>query len=433
VLSRRSPALLALALCFAAASTAAADTPLWEEATREGEEPERWVHATGFVQPALVLRLSDDDAPRQDHSFLIQRARLGVEAQPFVWARLKVDVAFAPSPEVNDAYVELTAHSALRVRLGRFRLPFLLAYGFDERDLSFVDRPLYVPANGPDRPFLGYLAPRAIGGMVSGLVGDASPSSMVPVFEYALGVFTGGGLAAPIGADYGFQYAGRVRLHALGYPEGADVESDLARNSLPRVAVGGAVRSSCVAGAMGDTGTWHRGFTADLEGRWRGAYLSGSFLWLRSGRAREGQLGYDACGLNADELAGDPAPLYDATGAHVQLQYVLPDLLLPKRHELELSARFDYLKPLDPDPSFTAPIGSPHPLLTTPSLSEPINAPEQMRLSFGLSWYPMGDPTVRVRLSYHHNRELEPHAGATGGVVEEIRNDQLWLQLSGSL
>jgi len=252
------------------------------------------------------------------------------------------------------------------------------------------------------------------------------------VFEYALGVFTGGGPGAAVGTDYGFLYTGRVRLHALGYPEGAEVESDLARNTTPRVAVGGAVYSSCDApDVVGDTGLWHRGVTADLEGRWRGIYLSGSFLWLRNGRATDGQLGYDACGLNADELAGAPPVAYDATGAHVQLQYVLPDLLLPKRHELELSARFDYVKAFDPDSSFSS--GPPHPLLTTPRLSDPINAPEQMRLSFGVSWYPMGDPTVRVRLSYHHNRELAMHTGAMGGAVEEIRNDQLWLQLSGSL
>ncbi len=107
--------------------------------------------------------------------------------------------------------------------------------------------------------------------------------------------------------------------------------------------------------------------------------------------------------------------------------------MLPKRHELELSARFDYVKPLVPHESFTEVFGARHPFLSRPRLDDPINAPEQMRLTFGVSWYPMGDPTIRVRLSYHHNRELEAHTGSMGAPVEEIRNDQLWLQLSGSL
>lgn len=421
---------LALALLFVGAPLAAADTPLWAEQTREGEEPERWVHATGFVQPALVLRRSGALAPRSDHAFLIQRARLGVDAQPFAWARLKLDVGLAPSPAIRDAYVELTAHPYVQVRMGQFRVPGLLPYAFDEGALAFVDRPLYLPSVGTaDRAFLGSLSARDVGVMVAGRVGDLSPSSILPVFEYQLGVFSGGGPGRFENPDGGFLYTARLRLHALGYPEGAEHESDLARNAMPRVAVGGAIYSNCDG-----AGLWNRGFALDLEARWRGAYLSGSFLWLRNGRARDEQLGYEGCGLTADEEAGfaEP-PLFFSSGAHVQLQYALPDVLLPKRHELELSARFDYVNPRSPegggflgggpaDPGYELP----------PSLTSATNAPTQGRISVGISWYPMGDPTFRARLSYHHMLEGERH-GSPPETTEDVRNDLVWLQLSASL
>lgn len=432
MLLRRPSALLALALLFASAATAAADTPLWQEEVREGEEPERWVHATGFLQPGLVFRRSGERAPRSDHGFLIQRARLGIDAQPFAWIRLKLDVGLAPGPALRDAHIELTAHPYARVRVGQFRVPGLLAYGFDEGALSFVDRPLYLPNVGTgDRGFLQMLSARDLGVMVAGRIGDLSPSSMMPVFEYQLGVFNGGGPSGIANYDEAFLYAARLRLHALGYPEGAESESDLARNTMPRVAVGAAVYSNC-----GDEGLWSRGFTMDLEARWRGAYLSGSFLWLRNGRARDGQLGYESCGLTPDEEAGAAEPpLFFSSGAHVQLQYVLPDLLLPKRHELEVSARFDYVNPRSPDGGGFLGGGPTDPGYRLPtSLTDEDNAPTQGRLSVGVSWYPLGDPTFRARLSYHHTLELERHGEPpTIPATKSVRNDVIWLQLSGSL
>ncbi len=430
MLNRRTLGLLALGLMLARAPHAAADTPLWAEETRERRDPERWVNATGFVQPGLVFRNSGPLAPRSDHSFLIQRARLGVDAQPFDWARLKLDVALAPDPALRDAYLELTAHPYVSVRMGQFRVPGLLPYAFDEGALAFVDRPLYLPNVGTgDRTFLSSLSARDLGVMVAGRIGDLSPSSMMPVFEYQLGVFNGEGPNLSANFSTGFLYTARLRLHALGYPEGAESESDLARNAIPRVAVGGAVYSNCDS-----QGLWNRGFTVDLEARWRGAYLSGSFLWLRNGRAHDEQLGYEGCAPTPAEESGlATPPLFFSSGAHVQLQYALPDRLLPKRHELELSGRFDYVNPRSPegggflgggpdDPGYELPTG----------LTSRNNAPTQARLSVGVSWYPMGDPTFRARLSYHHTLELEPHA-TMSGPVENVRNDLIWLQLSASL
>ena len=434
VFIRRTLGLLAFTSLLGQAPLASADTPLWAEATREGAQPQRWVHATGFVQPALVFRRSGEGAPRSDHAFLIQRARLGIEAQPFAWARLKLDVGFAPSPALRDGYVELRAHPYLRVRIGQFRVPALLPHGFDEGALAFIDRPLYLPNVGSgDRTFLSSLTARDLGAMVAGRFGDLAPSSMTPVFEYRLGVFNGAGPnMAAANLSTGFLYAARLRLHVLGYPAGADSESDLARNVLPRVAVGGAVYSNC-----DPQGLWSRGFTLDLEARWRGAYLSGSFLWLRNGRAHGGQLGYEHCAPTPAEESGlaDP-PLFFSSGAHAQLQYVLPDVLLPKRHELEVSVRFDYVNPRSPEGGGFLGGGPGDPGYELPeSLTSRTNAPTQARLSVGLTWLPMGDPTFRARLSYHYTIELEAHGGSdpTAPLLESVRNDLIWLQLSASL
>lgn len=419
--------LVAMSSVFAPA-TAEADINIWEEETEEGEEPTRFVAFTAFTQPGIVFRQADEYAGRSDNSFVVQRARLGFNAQPLWWLRLRTEVELAPTPLLADAFVDFTAHQWANVRIGQFLIPFLLAYSFNELNLGFIDRPTYTPLGG-FRPFLRYLSPRDLGGMLHGRIGDLSPSSMMPVFEYQAGVFLGRGANQTGNNDDAYLYAARLRLHVLGYPEGADQESDIARNTLPRVAVGGSVYSNC-----DDRAVWNRGFNVDLEARWQGLYVSGAFTWFRNSRATEGQFGYDFCGLTELEEMGDsPPPLFHSTGAHFQAQYVLPDMLLPKKHELEVLARFDYVNPNSPADGTLLGGGPSTPGYVPPAgFLDSDNAPTRYRLTFGLNWFPTGEQSLRVQFNYQINREMETHFSGDEE-IGGVRNELWWLQITAGI
>ncbi len=432
--SLRAPRALALAsllgLCGLAAP-ASADVSLWEEEVDAGETPERWVHLGGWIQPAYYHRQTDA-AGQPDHGFSLQRARLYVEATPVSWLRMRLDVGFLESGEssyavIRDAYAEAAPWEWLEVRAGRFRVPFLLTHGFDELALGLGDRPLYTPSEGPlGERGLSPLAARDLGVMVHGRIGDVDHGSLLPVVEYRLGVFAGEGATLRPNRDGAYLYSARLRVHAVGLPEGVDQENDLARNVVPRVTVGAGVFSNCDAARL-----WSRGFSVDLEARWQGFYFAGAFVWLRNGRASDGQFGYDSCAPTVDEFE-DPstAPLFLSSGARLQAQYALPDVLLPGTHEVELLTRMDWVNPWAPDDGSLLGAGSEDPRDETPGFDGFRNLPSRLRFTAGARWMPMGDPRIAVLVAYQRVRERETHFDAAGELVGQSANDLWWVQLT---
>lgn len=426
------------AFLWLGAAHASADARVFErgrdEATGEVSNPRehRFVDLMAFVQPGVLFRITDPDEElaRGDDQILLHRARLGVDAVPIWWARLRLELELADgAPSLQDALVELMPHDAIHVSIGRMPVPFLLAYRFHESRLGLVDRPIYTPLAG-QRPFVSHLSVREIGAQVSGRVGDLSEGATMPVFEYALAAMVRGNGADP-GVDDGSQwlYAGRVTLHVRGLADGHAVESDLARNVVPRVAVAGGVYSSC-----GENGEWSRGWTADTELRWQGLHVSGSFVWLKNGPAANGQLGYGRC----DGMIGpDGTALRTVTaGAHAQLAYVLPELLFPVRNQaVELVTRFDWVSPRAPFDGGRKILGgdTDHPQYTAPSaFDDALDAPTRWRVTLGATWYPTGHPELRVQLNYQINRELEDVV-TMAGTTRDVRNEVVWLQITAGL
>ncbi|UJR82438.1 hypothetical protein [Sandaracinus amylolyticus] len=405
----------------------------------------RWLDLTGFVQPGFIYREDGGEEvsrPPQDDAFYLQRARFGLRTQLAWWLRARLEVELVPSPNLQDGFVDLALHPAFNVRGGQFIVPFLRAFSFNEVNLAFLDRPLYTPL-GQDRTVVRYLAPRDIGAMVFGMVGDPSPGSHDPVFEYALGAFVGRGPNVAVNSDGVLLWALRLQLHVLGVPEGASAESDLARNETPRVSVATAAYSNC-----DDRGNWNRGFTVDTEFRFIGLYASAGFVWFRNGRADSDGLGFLAGGGDNAQCQGavripDPSnpseqlPLdFVSRGAHLQIHYTIPeiDVDILRDMDLELLARVDWVDPFaiysDSDPLFGT---GPEAATFQPSdYVDSDNGYDRWRLTFGLNYFPTGHQTLRIGLNYFLQYELERVVASTG-TYRGIKNDVLWLQLTAAL
>src|SRR6185312_1573774 len=124
--------------------------------------------------------------------FFLQRARVNVQLQLTKYFIARFELELTGVPALQDAYLESDVFPWLTIRAGQFLVPFLQTFQFSEMNISFLDRQIFIPQSN-EHPFLSYLTPRDIGLSLSGLVGNTSLSSSLPVFEYALGMFNGKG------------------------------------------------------------------------------------------------------------------------------------------------------------------------------------------------------------------------------------------------
>jgi hypothetical protein len=130
-----------------------------------------------------------------------------------------------------------------------------------------------------------------------------------------------------------------------------------------------------------------------------------------------------------------------ARGAHLQAQYALPPLFdgifgAPfDAMTFEVLARLDYVDPNSPydaaDPLFGGGPGSP--TYSSPSnFTDSDNAPTRWRFTFGLNYYPTGEPRFRLGINYQHNREAETVVTGTNTFVG-VSNDVFWVQITAGL
>jgi hypothetical protein len=422
------------------ASPAAADFRLFAdpepEPPREGEvppdepeEPRRYLDLTAYAQPGYIFRFDDEEVPVEvdDDHFWIVRARFGFKAKVNELLRFRLEIETTPNPNLTDAYFDLDFHPAFRMRVGQFQLPFLRTFQFSERDLGFIDRVGYVPAN-PDRKFFRYLSPRDIGLMFTGRVGD---EEWGPTFEYWVGAFLGRGPNQTRDVDSAFLFSLRLQLHLLGVPEGISAESDLANNERPRVAVAVAGYTNC-----DDRSQFNRGMTVDAEFRWRGLFAWASFVRFFNGPS-DGfgeALGYASdAGCPRQEDRPEPLLPHIAWGTSLQVQYVLPELFFPVHNQaLEVLARFDYADPNSPRGGFLGGGESDPEYFAPTSYDDSDNPPTTWRLTFGLNWFPTREQQLRLSFNYQLKREPEA-VNISGMEAVGVTNDILWLQLTAGI
>jgi hypothetical protein len=425
-----------LVLATLVASPASADFRLFEDPEEfeaaEGEEPleaERFLDFTAYAQPGYIYRFDDDEVPVEidDDHFWIVRARFGFKAKVNDWLRFRLEMETTPNPNLTDAYFDFDFHPAFKMRLGQFQLAFLRTFQFSERDLAFIDRVGYVPAN-PDRKFFRYLSPRDIGLMFTGRVGDEEYG---PTFEYFVGAFLGRGPNQTRDVDSALLFALRLQLHILGVPEGVSAESDLAYNERPRVGVAAAGYTNC-----DDRGQFNRGLTLDAEFRWRGLFAWGSFVRFFNGPSDDfgAALGYASeTGCPRQEDRAEPLEPHIAWGVSGQVQYILPDLIFPVPEQaLEVLFRFDWADPSSPRGGFLGG-GEGDPGYFPPdSYDNADNPPTTWRLTFGLNWFPTREQQLRLSFNYQLKREEEVVV-ISGMRAVGVTNDILWLQLTAGI
>ena len=398
----------------------------------------RWLDITGFLQPGYIARLENRgegiSAGVVDDTFWLQRARLGLRAQLFSWLRTRLEIDFAPTAVLQDAFIDIVPHPAFNVRAGQFIVPFLRSFSFNEVNLGFLDRALYTPQTF-DRGYIRYLAPRDLGLMIYGSVGDRSPEHHDPVLDYQLAVLSGSGPNLPLNEDSVFLYALRMNVNLLGMPVGADAESDIARNHDARIAVAAAAYSNC-----DDRGNWNRGFTVDGEFRYEGIYASAAFVWFRNGRSDGSFLSDSPRCQGQPGLTPGTSLDFVSRGAHLQAQWVLPRfwsvLGSPlDQMDLELLTRFDWVDANSPfdnaNPIFGGGEASAD-YIAPPNYTDSDNPPSRWRLTFGLNFFPTGQQTLKLGLNYQLNREIENVV--TGmGTFRGVSNDIVWVQATVAL
>ena len=432
-----APSTEAPALEAPAPEAPAPEAPARATEARPLLDDHRWLDITGFLQPGFIARFDDPadgvSIGNTDETFWLQRARLGARAQLFSWLRFRVEVEFTPTTSLQDGFVDIVPHPFFNVRAGQFIVPFLRTFGFNEVNLGYIDRAIYTPVQF-ERGYLRYLAPRDMGIQLYGAFGDRSPERTDPVFEYTLAVMNGRGPNLPINDDFVFLYAGRLNLHLFGAPRGVEAESDIARNSHARTALGLGGYSNC-----DDRGNWNRGVTFDAELRYEGVYASGAFVWLRNSP------GEGTAVLTSQRCTGTPGPIpgvqadFVSRAAHLQLQWALPrvwrELGAPlDQMDLEVLARFDWVDGNSPyDGNFLGAGGIASAGYIVPTdFSNPDNPPTRWRLTFGLNYFPTGQQTLKLSLNYQLNREDE-EVDTGMGRVRQVANDVLWVQATVAL
>ncbi len=361
--------------------------------------------------------------------FLLQRARLNVRGQVTRYFNAFFEVELAGgTASLQDAYVESKPLQALQVRIGQFLVPFLQTYQFNEVNTSFLDREIYVPQTQLRHP-LRFLQPRDIGGMISGTVGNLSPASTRPVFEYGVGVFNGQGSNNPIHENTAFLYAARLQLHVLGYPEGRIYESDFARNTTPRVSVALGGMMNC-----DDESNWDRGFTTDAELRWHGLYASASFVWMKASGASGPGNGV-AGGLSySTNCKGGNTPAYLGNGGHFQVQYLLPYLAIRQGGGFEVLARFDQVSPYNAPTSFlgtSVPAEGGHPLPTSGD-GNVDDLPSRWRITVGVNWFPLGMYAIHVSANFQFIQMTTP-IPVQQDVLASLQEGVFWIQATAGI
>jgi hypothetical protein len=211
----------------------------------------------------------------------VQLALAGNDFDGFKDGELKAPVSASP---VFDAFLEYEAHRDLVLKVGQFFVPFDRARTIREFALQFVDRQLPVNELNLDRDI--------------GLALSSNDLLGIGVLGYAL--FVGGGRGRnAFGAQAPTLLAtARATWHPFGSFD-EDQESDLARLSRPRLAVGlaagrstGVHRQRVTLGVPLTVGeAAYRHAAADLVFKYSGFALLAEALWRRADEDRVGSPG----------------------------------------------------------------------------------------------------------------------------------------------
>ena len=337
----KPPALLIIGILFAPTSASPQDAadPVTHPSVRVGAvrlELLARVQIDGRKRPRDDGRGNADENPGVD----IARKRVGMRGRVTRAVAFEVDAEIERHSPWRDVYVEYRQFRAVRVRAGRFKVPFSLEYTTSSTNLDFIDR-----SSAANRLASG----RDEGVMAHGRLWDER-------VKYEVGMFGDGRTTAM-----------RVTGHALRAGDS------------PAGPLAAAV--AFTSGTVGERlveSVWIKGQRrrAGFELRWQPgpATLTAEYMRLTSERREQG-------------VAGDDLRPLVFTGWYIAGTWRPPGVFRGTRQRLELAARVDGLRVgegrLEADASF--------------SPRAPLVAGRAERgVTLGMNWYPARRVKVQV-------------------------------------
>ena len=152
--------IIALFAMFATSTTFAQTTQtgvLEERIAKLEESNSKWskiVEKLPTISGYTFIRYQYNDAASQTNTFDIRRARLSLSGKPAKWFEYKIQLEFASSPKIMDAYAKFKIDPMFNVQVGQMKIPFSIENPLSPTSLEFIDNAkfigAYLPTGGRD-------------------------------------------------------------------------------------------------------------------------------------------------------------------------------------------------------------------------------------------------------------------------------------------
>ena len=140
----------------------------------------------------------DQNEATQNSVLQIRRARLDYKGSLTPWVDFRLQVDFAPSPRLIDAYTKLKFKDYLQLQVGQFKIPFSLENKLSPLDLELIDNAQVINALSGYKDITGiasYENGREIGAMITGKIAYVTlGEEKIPLITYGVGLFGGNGI-----------------------------------------------------------------------------------------------------------------------------------------------------------------------------------------------------------------------------------------------
>ena len=151
---------VALATIFIATATFAQsqETDALEERIAQLEASNsKWskvVEKLPKISGYVFMRYQYNDASSKTNTFDIRRARMSFSGTPAKWFEYKLQLEFASSPKIMDAYGTFKIDPMFNVQVGQMKIPFSIENPLSPTSLEFIDNAkfigAYLPTGGRD-------------------------------------------------------------------------------------------------------------------------------------------------------------------------------------------------------------------------------------------------------------------------------------------
>ncbi|MDR2382357.1 MAG: OprO/OprP family phosphate-selective porin [Prevotellaceae bacterium] len=164
------------------------------------------------ISGIVNMRYQYNDAGEGSNGFDIRRARLDFRGDVTSSLDYRIQVEFAGTPKILDAFVNWRSTNAFNIKAGEFKIPFSLENPYGAHVLEMVDNSLVITALSGYNDVSGISANgRDIG---VNFHGKFSSVEGYNIFEYSVGLFNGNGINVADN-NKSKDFAGTFAVHPL--------------------------------------------------------------------------------------------------------------------------------------------------------------------------------------------------------------------------